>query len=81
MKRRLFPGAKANYINPEDGDPGGIAQKKRQFSTINQHYISHNVVLPAPDLQIQEKVSTKNQQKDPNAFIPLKPNYLSSEAN
>jgi len=31
MKRRIFANYNKAYLNPEDGDPGGIAKKKRQF--------------------------------------------------
>lgn len=38
------------YLNPEDGE-NGLAQKKRQFSSVNQHYITHNAVIAPFDLE------------------------------
>jgi hypothetical protein len=38
------------HMNPNDGLQGGYLQKKKQFLNVNQHYISHNAVLPPYDL-------------------------------
>ena len=45
-----MPGNKG-HLNPNDGyAEGGFAMRKRQFVQQNQHYISHNQVLPSYDM-------------------------------
>jgi hypothetical protein len=73
------------FLNPNDGLQGGYAQKKRQFQQYNQHYISHNAVLPTYDpnqnLHYSESYTghkppqTRLQNKDPYA-MPLKPTQM-----
>jgi hypothetical protein len=46
---RAMPLPAKSPMNPNDGLIGGYAQKKRQYQGVNQHYISHNAVLP-PEL-------------------------------
>ena len=40
-------------LNPNDAliAGGQYAQKKKQFTNVNQHYISHNAVFQPYDLQ------------------------------
>ena len=71
-------------INPNDFASGGKGAgfQKKQFSTMNQHYISHNAVLPGPNVPEER---TRNQggaspmYKDPYRNIPMKPNQMTYE--
>jgi hypothetical protein len=48
---RAMPDFRQAHINPNDGMTGGFAHKKKQYHAINQHYISHNAVMPPQDTQ------------------------------
>lgn len=73
-------------MNPNDGMSGGYGQKKRQFVNVNQHYISHNAVLPPYDLgealnRVESSVNNyppSSPYKDPYAGVALKPNQVAS---
>lgn len=75
-------------MNPNDGMQGGYGQKKRQYVNVNQHYISHNAVLPPYDLgkALERVESTQNNYppaspyKDPYAGVALKPNQVNEQA-
>jgi hypothetical protein len=43
---RQMPSSGQSHMNPNDGMVGGYGQKKRQYTNVNQHYISHNAVIP-----------------------------------
>lgn len=49
-----MPSGNKMHMNPNDGvSESGFAMKKKQFNHLNQHYISHNVVLPSFDMAEQ----------------------------
>lgn len=50
-KMRAMPDFRQAHINPNDGMTGGFAHKKKQYHAINQHYISHNAVMPPQEKQ------------------------------
>lgn len=47
---RAMPDAANTFLNPNDGNPGGFKQVKKQFTDKNHHIISHNAVIPGYDL-------------------------------
>lgn len=72
-------------VNPNDyqGLKGGAGYQKKQFGEMNQHYFSHNAVLPGQiDASGQSDSKTRNggaspYVKDPYSNIPMKPNQMS----
>ena len=87
---RAMPTAVEAPINPNDGMAGGFAQKRRQFGQVNQHYISHNAVLPPNQYDFNSYAEGYTGHKppvmhsminrdDPYAKLPLKPNQVSRE--
>lgn len=71
-------------LNPNDNQ----GRKKKQYTNVNQHYISHNAVIPPYDLEAamdrmgrghnasEQPVTIGTPYKDPYAAIPLKPNQM-----
>jgi len=47
---RPMPTSVQAHMNPNDGISNGFGMKKKQFVNVNQHYISHNAVIPPYDL-------------------------------
>jgi hypothetical protein len=68
-----MPDFRQAHINPNDGMTGGFAHKKKQYHAINQHYISHNAVMPPQDTQNWAPHYNRYQE------LPLKPNQMSFE--
>ena len=47
---RNIPSPERTPLNANDGLYGGLGQKKRQFLSYNQHYLSHQILKPDRDL-------------------------------
>jgi hypothetical protein len=48
---------------------------------VNQHYLSHNVVIPEDPIGhlTPKELRNRSPYVDPNYLIPLKPNQLNDE--
>ena len=84
-----MPTSVQSSLNPNDLQVGGYGQKKKQFVNVNQHYISHNAVIPPYDMpQVMSAMERNNSPskmgspyRDPYSKIPLKPNQTDSMAS
>lgn len=72
-------------INPNDHyQPDGSNRPARKpFNMVNQHYLSHNVVIPEGADPTSRSTFPEQRNRspyfDPNYLIPLKPNQLNDE--
>jgi len=93
---RKMPSGQQSLLNPLDNfqPDGSIRFYKKPFQNVNQHYLSHNIVLPdaraVTDVRNQygnseseRKSGMRNRSpsSDPYSLLPLKPNQMPEDAH